>query len=139
MSRIRVAVRGQGQFYRALRKLDRAAGGEVARAVGSSAKAVAARARLNAPVGTHDQHQHPRGQLQGDITDRHTKGSLVGFAGVPKESPSAAYAPVQEFGDKGRNIEAQPYLFPAAEAEKSGHVRRIRRAVRRSLAEVALG
>lgn len=136
--KITMTVEGVRQVRRALRELDQAAGGEIGAAVKQSADAIRDRAKVLAPVGTHDEHHHPRGQLRDAITSEMV-GQLWGRAGVPKESPAAAYAPIVEFGDRGRNKPARPYLWPAAEAERPQHRRRIAAAIVRAIRKVARG
>ena len=136
--KIQVTVEGVRAVRRAMRELDRRAGGEIGRAVAHSADAIRDRAKVLVPVGTHDEHHHPRGQLRDAITSEMV-GQLWGRAGVPQESPAAAYAPIVEFGDRGRNKPAQPYLWPAAEAERPQHRRRVAAAIVRSIRMVARG
>jgi len=136
--KITMTVEGVRAVRRAMRELDQAAGGESGAAVKQSADAIRDRAKALAPVGTHDEHHHPRGQLRDAITSEMV-GQLWGRAGAPKESPAAVYAPIVEFGDRGRNKPARPYLWPAAEAERPQHRRRIAAAIRRAIRKVARG
>ena len=138
--KITMTVEGVRQVRRALRELDRASGGEIRGAVRETVYRVRDRAKALAPVGTHDEHHHPRGQLRDGITgEMMGEDSLWGRAGVPKEHPAAAYAPIVEFGDRGRNKPARPYLWPAAEAERPQHRRRIAAAIVRAIRKVARG
>ena len=137
--KVTMKVTGLREVRRALQKLDQAAGGEIRREVQTTTERIRDRAKALAPVGTHDEHHHPRGQLRDAITsEMMAPDSMWGRAGVPKESPAAAYAPIAEFGDRGRNKPAQPYLWPAAEAERPEHRRRVAAAIRRSIRRVAL-
>lgn len=131
--KVKFEIHGAKEINRALAALDLAAGGQIRGAVEETIEQVRDRAKLNAPYGSHDGHHHPPGQLQEAIIAEMIGESLYGRAGVPKGSPAAAYAPIVEFGDKGRNKPAQPYLWPAAAAERARHVARVQMAIRRSI------
>lgn len=131
--KVKMELHGTKEFNRALAALDWAVGGQIRDAVEQSVYAIRDRAQSNAPYGQHDGHHHPPGQLQEEIIGEMIGDSLYGRAGVPKESPAAAYAPIVEWGDKARNKPARPYLWPAAEAERARHIARVQEAIRRSI------
>lgn len=125
-----VQVKGVGLTRQAFRAFDRATGRHVEGAVDTTADRIVDGAKMRAP--------EDRGTLRSDIHKEVPHADpLFRFAGITKEQESAEYAPVQEFGWEAQNIPAQPYLFPAAEAERDDHRRRCADAVRRAIRGVS--
>lgn len=127
MARGSISLRGLPELKKVLRALKPLVKEETRIAAFKGARAVGMRARTMAP--------RDRGILASDITSRPHKSKPIAYAGIPKEAESAPYAAPTEFGTA--EVDAQPFLFPALEAEQQNHLNRIGAAINTAVKKVA--
>lgn len=121
MSGIRVVVEGIDRTREAFRRVS-VEGERRARAV---VQDTAARVRDGA------QRRAPRltGELASSITTELVDSKLRTVVGINPASPAKVYAPIIEFGWSAHGIEAQPFMRPAAEAERKQHDKAMKQAM----------
>lgn len=153
--RVWVEVRGVRQVQRALERAHADIRARVAKAVQQSAQEVLAGARSRVPVrtgelrstlrveasaknpfywnvragfGSHPRRQSGRSKSWKGGGRRRARAVPIGAA----DTRSGIYAAVVEFGARSGRAKqpAQPYLFPALEAARAGHLERMKRVLK---------
>lgn len=137
------AVEGVVRVRTALKLASTDAGARVRKEIARATKAVEAGAIARVPVRTSELKDTIRSDLSRDGLTGLVK---AGFGQLKRRSRSTGkrrrksrvqmgpiepgiYAMVVEFGDKNRNKPAEPYFFPAFDAEKPALVEGIRSAI----------
>lgn len=118
-----VRVEGAREFRSALRAISREWPKVMREANLRAAQTVVSEAKRRAPVLT--------GRLRDSIKAGATQRAGYIKAGTSIRIP---YAPVQEFGWPGHNIEPQPYVYPAIAAKREDVIEEYGKAVDRIMA-----
>jgi len=147
MARQRSRVKGAAKLQRVLRQLPDEVTGEVKEAVAESAFAVFADAYRAMPKPGAG-HPYADGTLMRKFQVKFSKGGLAARIGSWGKG-RAAHIHLVEFGAAPHDIPmpdggmihhpgapAQPFLFPAYEANRNGAIKRVRVAVNRALGRV---